>query len=100
MLFMTMYIFERGQENEIAKKQMQRRSEVKGGFKVIGDWISPDGHKGFILFEAEDEKAIKATTSAWSDIMRVETVPVISSEEAVKLAKTPGSTLLGLEMKL
>ncbi len=100
MLFMTTYTFRPGQENQIVKRQMERRTEMKRGFKVVGDWMDPDGHKGFILFEADDEKVITATTLAWNDIMKVETVRVISAEEAVKLAKTPGSTLLGLDMKL
>ncbi len=100
MLFMMTYTFEPAQEHQIIKRQMEKRTEIRGGFQIVGEWLHPGGGKGFILFEADDEKVIRATTLAWSDIMKVETLPVVAAEEAAKLAKTPGSTLLGLDMKL
>jgi hypothetical protein len=39
-------------------------------------------------------------TMRWSDLMEFETVPVIQTEEVMKLAKTPIPVLPGVEMKL
>ena len=100
MLFMTVYTFEPGQRNEVIKRRLERGIPTLEGLKVIGEWIYLGGHKGFMLFEANDPKVLMGMTLAWSDLMKFETVAVIEAEEALKLAKKSGSALPGVETKL
>jgi hypothetical protein len=58
------------------------------GIKVIGEWLALGGHRGFMLIEAQDAKDVMATTLAWSDLLRFESVAVMETEEVMKMAKS------------
>jgi hypothetical protein len=100
MLFMTIYTYEPGQRNEIVKRRLERGTVAPEGVKVIGDWSYLGGGRGFMVFEAQDPNVMMATTLAWSDLIKFETIPVMETEEVMKLAKTPIPVLPGVEMKL
>jgi len=87
MLFMSIYTYEPGKRNEIIKRRLEKGTGAAAGVKVVGEWIALAGHRGFMLFEAEDPKAVMATTLVWSDLVRFESVPVMEAEEVMKLAK-------------
>lgn len=88
MLFMSTYTFEPGQRNEVVKRRLQKGTGAQEGLKMIGEWFYLGGHKGFMLFEANDPKVIIAMTMAWSDFMKFDTVPVMEIGEVLKLAKS------------
>jgi uncharacterized protein with GYD domain len=100
MLFMTIYTYEPGQRNEIVKRRLERGTVVPEGVKVIGEWSYIGGGRGFMVLEAQDPKVIMATTLAWSDLIKFETLPVMETEEVMKLVKKASSALPGVEMKL
>ena len=87
MLFMSIYTYEPEKRNEIIKRRLEKGTGAAAGVKVVGEWIALAGHRGFMLFEAEDPKAVMATTLVWSDLVRFESVPVMEAEEVMKLAK-------------
>jgi len=60
---------------------------IAPGVKVVGEWIALAGHRGFMVFEAQDPKAVMATTLVWSDLLRFESVPIMEAEEVMKMAK-------------
>ena len=88
MLFMTIYTYEPEQRNEIFKRRLERGTGAREGIKIIGEWSYLGGHKGFMLFEANDPKVIIGMTMAWSDLMKFDTVPVLEIDEVLKLAKS------------
>jgi hypothetical protein len=98
MHFMTIYTYEPARRNEIVKRRSERGPIVPEGAKVIGEWSYTGGGRGFIVFEAQDPKVMEAPTLAWSDLIKLETLPVREPEEVMKLAKT--AVLPGVEMKL
>jgi len=100
MLFMSIYTFEPAKRNELIKRRMERGIALPQGVKVIGEWTDVGGGRGFLLIEAEDPKALMAGTLGWSDLMEIESVPVIQTEEVMKLAKTLAPSLPGVEVKL
>ena len=100
MLFMSIYTFEPAKRNEIIKRRTERGTALREGVKVIGEWTDLGGSRGFLLIEAEDPKVLMAGTLAWSDLMEIESVPVIQTEEVMQLAKTAGSALPGVDLKL
>jgi hypothetical protein len=100
MLFMNIYTFEPGQRNETIKRRLERGTVVPEGIKVIGEWSALGGGRGFMVFEAQDPKVMLGAFMAWSDLIKFETFPIIETEEIMKLAKTPGRILPGVDLKL
>ncbi len=100
MLFMSIYTFEPARRNEIIKRRGERGIALREGVKVIGEWTDLGGSRGFLLIEAEDPKVIMEGTLAWSDLMEIQTVPVIQTEQVMELTKAHSSILPGVEMKL
>jgi hypothetical protein len=100
MLFMSIYTWEPAQRNEIVKRRLEIGLAISKETKVIGEWTDLGGGRGFLLFETGDPKAMIEATMRWSDLIKFETVPVIQTEEVMKLAKTPIPVLPGVEMKL
>jgi hypothetical protein len=87
MLFMTIYTWEPGQRNEIVKRRLQKGRLIPEGVKVLGEWTDLGGGRGFLLVEANDPKAIMLGSRAWLDLMKMEAVPIIDTEESMKLAR-------------
>ena len=88
MLFMSTYTFEPGQRNEVIKRGLERGNGAPEGVKIIGQWFYLGGHKGFMLFEANDPKVMMGMAMAWTDLMKFDTVPVMEAEEVLKLARS------------
>jgi hypothetical protein len=92
MLFMDIYTWEPGQRNELLKRRMEKGMGLPEGVKVLGEWTDLGGGRGFLLVESNDPKAAIAGTMAWSDLMKVEAVPVIVTSDLMKVAgKSKGS---------
>ncbi len=87
MLFMTIYTWEPGQRNEMVKRRLQKGRLIPEGVKVLGEWTDLGGGRGFLLIEANDPKALMLGSRAWSDLMKMEAIPVIDTEESMKLAR-------------
>jgi hypothetical protein len=87
MLFMDIYTWEPGQRNELVKRRMEKGMGLPEGVKVLGEWTDLGGGRGFLLVESNDPKAAIAGTMAWSDLMKIEAVPVIVKADLMKEAK-------------
>ena len=87
MLFMIIYTWEPGQRNEVVKRRMQKGRLIPEGVKVLGEWTDLGGGRGFLLVESNDSKALMSGSRAWLDLMKMEAVPVMDTEESMKLAR-------------
>ncbi len=87
MLFMIIYTWEPGQRNEVVKRRMQKGRLIPDGVKVLGEWTDLGGGRGFLLVESSDSKALMSGSRAWLDLMKMEAVPVMDTEESMKLAR-------------
>lgn len=86
MLFMAIATYEPEKRNEIIKRRQEREAiEPPKGAKLIGEWNVIGGGKVFRLIDVEDPKAGFAAALAWSDLCKIEIIPVIETEEAMKL---------------
>ena len=56
------------------------------GVKAIGEWVELGGGRTFRLIDIADAKLALAGALPWTDIGKLEMIPVMDSEEAVKLA--------------
>ncbi len=85
MLYMNILTWEPGMRDEVVK-----RAQTKGtgheGIKVLATWTDVQGGRAFQLSEepADPKLSIKANFE-WNDIMKIESVPVMESEEFFKL---------------
>lgn len=84
MLFMTIYTYKPGQRNEVLKRRQEKWLGFIEGVKVIDEWIDLGGGRGFTLIESSDSKGAMASTMVWSDLMKMEVVPVIETAELLE----------------
>jgi len=83
MLFMGILTWESEKSDEITKRRAEW--EYPEGVKVIGEWSGLAGDRVFSLAEIDDPKAMLAAASAWTDVAKLEIVPVMETEEMLKL---------------
>ncbi len=87
MLFLVTYSYEPDKRNEV----LQRRTEQGAGFasntKVIGEWSNLGGGGGLVITETDDPLAVAQTARGWSDLVKFTIVPVVDTEQMMKLAK-------------
>ena len=60
---------------------------VPEGATVLNMWNAAGGGRVFSLFECADPKAMIAWTIAWSDLMKMEIVPLVESADVLQLLK-------------
>ena len=86
MLFMAIATYEPEKSSEIIKRRQEKGAmEPPKGAKLIGEWNVIGGGKIFRLIDVEDPRAGFAAVLAWSDLCKIEIIPVIETEEAMKL---------------
>ena len=86
MFLMAIFTYEPGQRNEVVKRRMQGPSLPKG-VKLIGEWTELAGGRTFRVVDMPDDPKLGlAATLSWSDIGKMEFIPVMDTEEAVRLA--------------
>jgi hypothetical protein len=86
MLFLNIYTWEPGQRNEVLKRRLEKGIALREGVKLVGEWTDLGGGRGFLLVESNDPKACMASSRAWSDLMKMEIVPVIATADLMKVA--------------
>ena len=85
MLFMDMWTWEPEKRDEVERRSAEWKSPE--GMKVINEWLDLTGGRVFLLYEVDDPVVLLAANENWTDIAKVETVPVMDVEEAMKLMK-------------
>lgn len=86
MLFMSIATYEPEKRNEVIKRRVESGTmSPPKGTKIIGEWTVIGGGKVFRLVDVEDSKAGFAAAVAWSDLCKIEIIPVLETEESMKL---------------
>ena len=85
MLLMSIVTWEPEKRDEVIKRFTEKGAMTLPGRKVIGTWNVIGGNRVFRLVEIEDPKALVAAAFAWSDLVKIEEIPVIETEEMMKL---------------
>jgi hypothetical protein len=84
MLFLSIFTF--GAENREAV--LQRRAtggeEIPDGVQVLMEVVDLTENRVFRISEVTDPKAILAANMAWSDLAKIETVPVMQTDEVLE----------------
>jgi hypothetical protein len=87
MLFMAIFTFEPEKSAEVLKRRMEKGPLASG--KIIGEWGAIGGGRVFRVMEGDDPGAMLKASSAWTDLGRVELIPVMATEDVVKAASMP-----------
>jgi hypothetical protein len=86
MLFMCISTWEPQQAKEAVKKRLEREDmEIPKGLKKLGEWGYIGGGKAFVLFDVEDPAALMKLYMEWSDVMKMEAVPVLERKDIAEM---------------
>lgn len=88
MLFMIIYTYNPEQRNETTKRRLHQERVIPEGMKIIGEWSYVGGGRGFMALEAQDSKLLLKACAPWGDLLKFEVIPVIETQEVMKLIKT------------
>ena len=83
MLIMDIFTWEPDKAEEAMKHSAEEK--IPEGIKLLGEWIDIAGHRAFRLVEVPDPKLLLAMTSYYFALGKKELVPVMSTEDAMKL---------------
>jgi len=86
MLFMTIFTYEPEKRSEVIKRRAEK-GPMAGG-KIIGEWGALAGGRVFRVAEVDDPKAMLTAVMSWSDLGKVELIPIMTSEDIIKLASS------------
>lgn len=85
MLLGGNYRFRSGVDQPVGLKRFQAWSPPEG-FAFQGHWARADGMGGMFLAEVESARAALEATTAFSDMIEFELVPVLDIMEAVPIS--------------
>lgn len=87
MLYMTIVTWEPDKTEELIKRYQQVGTKFPKGMKVISQWSELHGGRIFQLSEvpAPDPKITIEACSPWYDLCKIECIPVMETEELMKL---------------
>ena len=86
MLYMTIFTWEPDKRNEVIKRRSENGGMVPQGMKSLGQWTAISEGRDFRLVDSEDPKAGLQGVLAWSDLGKIEMIPVLETEASVKIA--------------
>ena len=85
MLFMSIYTYEPANRDAVVKRRAEKGAMVPPDSKAIGAWSALTGGQDFRLVEVEDSRSMAGAAAAWADLGKIEAVPVMPTEELMKL---------------
>ena len=81
---MAIFTYEPEKRSEVIKRRAEKGPMTKA--KIIGEWGSLSGGRVFRVIEMDDPKVMLEGVMAWSDLGKVELIPIMASEDIIKLA--------------
>ena len=85
MLFMTVYTYKPEKREAVIKRRAEKGAMAPTGMKNVGEWSDITGGRVFRLVEVDDPRLMLGASAAWADLGKIESVPVMQTEEVMKL---------------
>jgi hypothetical protein len=82
MLYMVIEHFHEGAAPEVYRRFRENGRMMPDGLDYVASWIEPDFNRCFQVMEWDDRAVFDEWASKWSDLMRFEVIPVITSADA------------------
>ena len=86
MLVMTVFMWDPAVRDDVLGRRMEKGAMAPAGMKILGEWVDVSGGRVFRLSEVKDAKTMMSAALAWTDLGVVDSVPVLETEEVMKLA--------------
>jgi hypothetical protein len=87
MLFMTIFTYEPAQRDEVQKRAATQGTMIPKGAKEVGVWSALGGGRVFRVLEVDDPNIMFQATRAWSDVGKIEVVPVMDTGEVLRMLR-------------
>jgi len=84
MLFMSIITFDAANREAIVKQHALRESILPGGVQMRMEVVDLSKNRVYRIFEVTDPKAILEANLAWNDLARIDTFPVMETEEVLE----------------
>ena len=81
---MAIFTYEPEKRAEVIKRRAEKGPMVEG--KLIGEWGAVAGGRVYRVVEIDNPAAMLKAVAAWSDLGKLELIPIMASEDVIKLA--------------
>jgi hypothetical protein len=88
MLYLTIFTYDPSKRNEVMRRRLEKGALIPDGMKVVGDWTALGGGAVYRVVEVETPEVALAAARAWSDLGRMEIVPVMETADALRHTPT------------
>ncbi len=85
MKFISKYTIRPEHRNEAIKRFLEGGGQPPEGIQLLGRWHSTSDRTGYSLVEADDAVAMGRWSHRWSDLLTIETFPVVDDEGFMKV---------------
>lgn len=85
MLFMDIVTWEPKDNQEVHERYMTW--EYPKGYNVMSEWFDLSSCRVFIVYELENGEAYARSAFPFRDITKLETIPIMSPQEAIGIAE-------------
>ena len=90
MKFMLTFTLQPATRNEANARFLKTGGQPPKGAKLLGRWTSTDLSQGYDLLESDDPSALTELALQWSDLMKMNIVPVVEDRELGEVLKRGG----------
>ena len=87
MLFMVVENFRDRDPVPVYRRFRDRGRLAPEGLRYINSWVTDDLSRCFQVMECDDRALLDEWMSQWSDIVRFEVLPVVTSAEAAEAVR-------------
>lgn len=81
MLFMIIEHFKGRDGKKVYQRFREQGRMAPEGLKYVASWVDPDGNRCYQVMECDDPKLLQIWASHWDDLVDLEIIPVITSQE-------------------
>jgi len=85
MYFLSMYAFTPENKNAVVARFKETGAAPPAGIKMLARWHDVGGLRGYTICEADDPVALSIWSNRWTDLMKIEVLPVVNDEQLVKV---------------
>ena len=82
MLYMIIEEFRDGDATSVYRRFRNSGRQTPEGLTYHGSWVTADLTRCFQIMECDDRALLESWMSHWTDLVRFEVVPVVTSAEA------------------
>ena len=92
MLYMVIEHFHDGNARPVYERFRERGRLAPNRLQYVGSWVTADLRCCYQIMECAERALLDEWIGAWSDLVRFEVIPVLTSAEASAKVLGPGGT--------